>query len=165
MSRVSRKKKKSAHSAHSAIFHFADLFFIGNSFPKFWDILEEEMDVNAVDLVEIKSIFCALGFMTKTSVASIKTLKKLISLEAEYIKMRSNVNAFQAVCNKFPALESIESFSSGIIATMNDVIAHLNPKKSQAIPITLDEEGRKSMAEATQKAIVKQAKQVSLFIF
>lgn len=123
-------------------------------------MLEEEMDVNAADLIETKSIFSALGFMTQTSVASIKTQKKLTSLEAEYIKMRSNENAYQAVCNKFPALKSIESFSSGTIATMTDIIAHLNPKKNQAVPIILDEESRKAMVETTQKAIVEQAKKI-----
>lgn len=123
--------------------------------------LQEELDVFEDDLIQIKSIFSALGFMTLSSIASIKTKKNLGGLESEYIKMRSNTNAFGAVCTKFPALEQIESFTSGIKATMADVIKHLNQKSTPQNDV--DEATRKEMLESAQKVVREQAKKVRIY--
>lgn len=124
-------------------------------------MLEEELDVYEADLDQIKSIFTALGFMTMSSIASIKTLKKLNCLESEYMKMRSNKNTFEPLCAKFPSLKGIESFTSGITATMMDVIMHLNPKKLQST--IADEATQKAMLESTQKTVMEQMKKVRIF--
>lgn len=129
-----------------------------NRFPKFWSVLEEELDVYDNDLNQIKSIFTALGFMTSTSIASIKTPKKLSGLESEYMKLRSNTKTFEELCSKLPALKGIDSFTSGIIATMMDVIIHLNPKKP--MPRFLDEEAQKTLVKTSQMTILEQATKV-----
>lgn len=124
-------------------------YFNFNSFPKFWSALQEELDVYDEDLIQVKSVFTALGFMTVSSLASIKTQKKLIGIESEYMKMRSNKVIFEPLCAKFEALKGIESFTSGISATMMDIITHLNPKKMQTMPG--DDEAQKAMLESTKK--------------
>lgn len=73
--------------------------------------------------------------------------------------MRSNTTNFEPLCAKFPALKGIDSFTSGITATMMDVITHLNPKKIQQA-IALDEIDQKAMLESSRKTIVEQAKKV-----
>lgn len=65
--------------------------------------------------------------MTASSIASIKTKQNLRALESEFLQMRSS-SGFAAACTKYPDLQAIESFSSGMKATMTDVIMHLNPK-------------------------------------
>lgn len=160
---MSRVEQNSALSAlkFTSIFIlkiFSDNFC--NSFPKFWLELQTELDVFEEDLTEIKSIFSALGFMTLSSIASIKSQKKLTALESEYIKMR-NTDNFEALCEKFPALKEISTFTSGIIATMIDIVAHVNRKKSQRIQIqSMDDESRNAMLEANKKSITEQAKKV-----
>lgn len=122
-------------------------------------MIQEDLDVHDDDFIQIKSIFTALGFMTSPSIASIKTQRKLNNIESEYMKMRSNTINFEPLCAKFPALKGIESFTSGITATMMDVITHLNPKKIQQA-IAVDEVAQEAMLESARKTIVDQAKKV-----
>lgn len=122
-------------------------------------MIQEDLDVYDDDFVQIKSILTALGFMTSSSIASIKTQRKLNNIESEYMKIRSNSTNFEPLCAKFPALKGIDSFTSGITATMMDVIAHLNPKKIQQA-IALDELDQKAMLESSRRTIVEQAKKV-----
>lgn len=68
--------------------------------------------------------------------------------------MRSNINIFEPLCVKFPALKEIDSFTSGITATMMHVITHLNPKEKQ--PLLLDDATHQSIREN----VLEQAKQV-----
>lgn len=80
--------------------------------------------------------------------------------------MRPNTAAFQVVCNKFPALENIESFSSGTLTTLCDVVAHLNPKNIRAVSMDLDDDGHgHSMIDKNKKAIIEQAKKGFVFYF
>lgn len=137
---------------------FVNSFCFKYSFPKFWATLQEEFDANEGDLVQIKSVFTVLGFMTQSSLASIKTRKNLIGLESEYLKLRSNTNNFEELCGKFPAIKGIDSFTTGLTATMMDVITHLNPKEGQAIP--LDDAMQIGMLETTKKNILEQGKKV-----
>lgn len=84
------------------------------------------MGVKPEDLIEVKSIVTALGYLTRSSVATIKTNKKISALENEYLKMRSNVMKFESVCIRFPHLEVIDSFPTGLITVFNGIVAHLN---------------------------------------
>lgn len=109
-------EQKQIYSARSALnlLNLPNHLFI-NRFPKFWSVLEEELDIYDKDLNQIKLIFTALRFMTSTSIASIKTPKKLSGLESEYMKLRSNTKTFEELCSKLPALKGIDSFTSGIM--------------------------------------------------
>lgn len=131
--------------------------FFGNSFPKFWAALQQELDANEEDLMQIKSIFTALDYMTLPSIATIKNVKNLKSLESEYIGMRTNPNIFDEKCNKFPALKGIHSFSSGMIATMMNVVMHLNPKKQAII---VDEVTQEKMLATSKETVMVLAKNV-----
>lgn len=99
--------------------------------------------------------------MTLSSIKSIKTVKKLTGLESEFLKLRSNAEVFDELCAKFPALKAIDCFSSGVTATMNDIIIHLNSAKKQAIG--LDESLQKVMLESNRKNVFEQSKKVCLF--
>lgn len=131
--------------------------FCGIRFPKFWISLQEELDVGDEDLTQVKSVFTFLGFMTQSSISSIKTSKKLSDLETEYIKQRSNANNLEELCRRFPSLKTIDSFTSGMMATMMGIIAHLNPKKNQLIE-EMDDETQKTL----HKTIFEQSKKVFL---
>lgn len=95
-------------------------------FPEFWHDLENEMGAKPEDFIEVKSIVTALGYRAKSSVATIKTNKKISALENEYMKMRSNKCKFESVCATFPQLAAIDSFSTGLITILNSIVAHLN---------------------------------------
>lgn len=107
----------------------------------------------------MKSIFTALDYMTLPSIGTIKTLKNLKSLETEYIGMRSNPTIFEEKCNKFPALKGIHSFTSGMIATMMDVVMHLNPKKQATI--CMDEAAQEIMLNTSKETVMVMAKKVT----
>lgn len=96
------------------------------AYPEFWRGLENEMGVTPEDLIEVKSIVTALGYLTRSSVATIRTNKKVSALENEYMKMRSNVTKFETVCARFPHLKAIDSFSTGLITILNGIVVHLN---------------------------------------
>lgn len=84
------------------------------------------MGVQPEDFIEVKSIVTALGYRAKSSVATIKTNKKISALENEYMKMRSNKSKFESVCVTFPNLAAIDSFSTGLLTILNSIVAHLN---------------------------------------
>lgn len=97
--------------------------------------------------------------MTLQSISTIKTAKNLKNLEKEYIGMRTNPNIFEEKCNKFPALKAIHSFSSGMMATMMNVVTHLNPKKEEII---LDDETQEMMLEQSKETVIALAKKVRI---
>lgn len=89
------------------------------------------MRVKPENIIEVKSMVTALGYRTKSSVATIKTNKKISALENEYMKMRSNVSKFESVCATFPHLATIDSFSTGLVTILNSIVAHLNRNMSE----------------------------------
>lgn len=98
-------------------------------FPKFWTDLEQKMDVYCDDFVQVKSVVTALGYLTKTSIASINSKKKIFELENEYMKLRGNIKKFEISCERFPCLKEIDSFSPGLKIILTDIVNHLNVKK------------------------------------
>lgn len=76
-------------------------------------------------------------------------------IETEYIKLRSNAKNLEDLCQKFPTLKGIDSFTSGMVATMMGIITHLNPKNIQ-----MDDETQKAL----HKTIFEQAKKVFIFV-
>lgn len=82
-----------------------------------------------------------------------------MNLEAEFMKMRSNANTLTELCEKYPALKNIDSFTTGMIATMMDVINRFNAKVEKQ-SIAVDEESQVKLIESSRKMVVEQAKKV-----
>ncbi|XP_031639982.1 kinesin-like protein KIN-14H [Contarinia nasturtii] len=93
-------------------------------FPKFWNNVAEEMGECDEDLHQVKSVLTVLGYMTKMSVASIKTAKRIEKLEGEYTKMRTNKP--NEIFDRFPELKQIDAFTPGIKSIIMDVTTHMN---------------------------------------
>lgn len=94
-------------------------------FPGFWLELEAELAENN-GLNQVKSVLTVLGYLTRSSMATIKTKKKIDSLEIEYMKLRSNVNKFESLCERFPDLKVIDSFTPGLVAILTNIVHHIN---------------------------------------
>lgn len=62
--------------------------------------------------------------MTKSSIASLKTPKKIALLESEYTRMLSNNS--EGMFARFPELRSVHSITSGMRCTILDIASHLN---------------------------------------
>lgn len=78
------------------------------------------------DLYQVKSVLTFLGYMTKTSIASIKTTKGIEKLESEYTKLRSNKS--KEIFERFPGLESVDAFTPGIKSIILDITNYVNRK-------------------------------------
>lgn len=102
---------------------------------------------------QIKAVLSVIGFLTKSSIATIKTKKNISNLECEYMKLRSNVTKFEKSCEKFPELKSIDFFTSGLIAVLTELVGHINCK---AKPVENDAE----TDEAIVDKLVEQCKKV-----
>lgn len=133
------------------------MFIVVHRFPKFWTELQQELDVHEEDLKQIKSIFTALDYRTSSSIAAIKNMKNLKSLEIEFNIMRTNSAIFDEKCSKFPALKEIHSFSSGMKATMMSVIKHLIWKKPAII---LDNAAKEVMFKTSKESVNSLARKV-----
>lgn len=70
------------------------------------------------------SVLTVLGFKTKASVASLKTMRIIDRLESDYAKMRSSKPAEMFV--RFPALEKIDFFSPGMKKIILDIALHFS---------------------------------------
>lgn len=89
------------------------------------------MDVSPNDFIEVKSVVSVLGYLTKSSVASLNGKKKLAGLENEYMKLRSNIKKFELSCIRFPCLADIDSFSTGLLTVLMHIVSHLNLHKKK----------------------------------
>lgn len=92
-----------------------------SQFPSFWGDLTDDQN----DLLQAKSVLTVLGFTTKSSISTIKS-KKLIQLESEYAKMRSNKPA--EMFTRFPALRELDFFSPGLKEIILDLADKFNSK-------------------------------------
>lgn len=100
-----------------------------SKYPQFWDELEKELSEHSNDLDQVKSVLTILGYMTKSSIVSIKTLKKVENLECEYTKMRSI--KLEEMNSRFPTLKFIDSFTPGMKTIIMDVASNLNKKPKE----------------------------------
>lgn len=88
--------------------------------------------------------------MTKASIASLKTPKKVNCLESEYTKMRSNGS--QSMSERFPDLASIDAFTPGMKSIIIEIATHLSRSSKSSFAGDLK--------EVTRNKILLQAKKV-----
>lgn len=93
-----------------------------------------------------------LGYMTKSSIASIKNAGKLNQLENEYAKMRSNKPT--EMFSRFPALKDIDYFTPGMKSIILDIAARFAPKP----PIN-------HLEKLIKIKVLRQAKKVKIKMF
>lgn len=117
---------------YSSLVHFV----FNRKFPSFWKFIEDELNAETEELDQVKAVFTALGFTTKTSIASIKTKKKIQYLENDFVKTR--LTKLDSLCERFPVLKTVDSFSPGLQAVMFQIIQHLNRTSKSAL-VTDDE--------------------------
>lgn len=86
------------------------------------------MKVHSEDLSQAKSVLTVLGFMTRSSIATLKTTEKIEGLEHEYIKMRSIKQ--DDMDQRFPDLKMIDSFTPGMKSVILEIVSHLNQKQT-----------------------------------
>lgn len=112
--------------------HFNRLLILNlRPFPQFWLDLETDLgDCN--DFSQVKSVLSVLGYLTKSSISTIKNKKVISSLESEYMKLRSNENKFKSSCERFPDLKEIDHFTPGLIAVITELVSHINRKSKAA---------------------------------
>lgn len=102
---------------------------------------------------QIKAVLSVLGFLTKSSIATIKTKKNISNLECEYMKLHSNITKFEKLCEKFPELKSIDFFTPGLIAVLTELVGHINCKAKSV-------ENDAETEEAILDKLVEQCKKV-----
>lgn len=56
--------------------------------PNFWDAIVSDMNVDPDDVLDAVSVYSALGFSTRMSIATIKTIKNIKTLEDDYVRLR-----------------------------------------------------------------------------
>lgn len=82
-----------------------------------------DLDEYPEDLVPAKSVLTALGFMTKASVASIKTARAISNLEKKFTQMVTNNDE---KLREFHALKGMKSFTPGMEMVLFNIITYLN---------------------------------------
>lgn len=123
----------------------------------FWDTVEVELNTDSDDLCQAKSVFSCLGYLTKSSIASLKTKKKVDALEMEYSRLRWPEKKFEVNLKRYPALEGIDEFTPGLKAVMFQIVSHLNRSENPIGAINLENE--------YQSIISIQAEKVIYFLF
>lgn len=88
------------------------------------------MNICNGDIDLAKSIFTALGYMTRATVADIKSKKRVNELEKDYLKIRSNFQLFEEICKEYSLLKTVDNFSPGIEACLLQIINFLNTSGS-----------------------------------
>lgn len=111
------------------------------------------MKVHSEDLSQAKSVLTVLGFMTRSSIATLKTTKKIDGLEHEYIKMRSIKQ--DDMDQRFPDLKMIDSFTPGMKSVILEIVSHLNQKQK-----VFDEDHDQKMKEH----LLEKAKKVGILL-
>lgn len=84
------------------------------------------MNIKNGDIDLAKSIFTILGYMTRETIADIKTKKKVNDLEKDFLMIRSNLAKFQEICEGIPILKNVDRFSAGVEAGLLQIIHFLN---------------------------------------
>lgn len=134
---------------------FNQLLFhlFSRKFPIFWDTVQLELNTDSEDLCEAKSVFSCLGYLTKSSIASIKSKKKIDALEIEYGRLRGSEKKFIVILKRYPALEGIDEFTPGLKAVMFQIICHLNRSKNSIDENNLEDEYRSIILTQAEKVV------------
>lgn len=130
------------------------LEYSARKLPSFWDDVVEQMNVDPDDVQDAVSVFSALGFSTRMSIATIKTIKNIKKLEDDYVRLRLMESKFSKICEKFPSLSEIESFSPGLIAVMSQITTFLRKPKVSSVG--------SSHEEKQYEKLLKKAKEVNI---
>lgn len=77
------------------------------------------------DIRQVKAVLTVLGFMTKSSLATLTTEAKILKLEKVYIKLRQNLTKFEATCVKYPELVELDSFTPGLVTIVQNVACQI----------------------------------------
>lgn len=112
------------------------------------------MNVNPIDVQDAVSIFSALGFSTKMSLSTIKTMKNIKKLEDDYMRLRLMESKFIKMCEKYPSLTEIDSFSPGLIAVMFEIVTFLRK---------LNDSSGSSHEGKEHEKLLKKVKKVNIF--
>lgn len=96
-----------------------------------------EIGVDPDDFKPVKSVLTVLGYLSKSTIATLKTKKKVNDLEVDYMKLRSNINKFNALCVRFPELKEIDTSPSGLVANIKDIAGRLSQSE---INVEFDDE-------------------------
>lgn len=115
------------------------------------------MNVDPNDIQDAVSVFSALGFSTRMSITTIKTMKDIKRLQDDYVRMRLMESKFTKICEKFPSLAEIDSFSPGLIAVMLQIATYLRKPKDSSPDF--------SNEKKHYVKLLKKAKQVNIFFF
>lgn len=102
------------------------LFLLFSKYPHFWEDIEQEMNIKTGDIDLAKSIFTALGFMTRETVAELKTKKRVTDLEKDFLKIRGNFDRYKELCDNNPLLKHVDNFAAGIEACLVQIVHFLN---------------------------------------
>lgn len=129
-------------------------FTFGRKFPSFWKVIEDELSAEPDELDQVKAVFTALGYTTKTSIASIKTKKKIQCLESDFVKIR--LMKLDSLCERFPVLKDVHFFGPGLQAVMLQIIKHLNGASKGSL--TTDDE------DSIRVSLLKQLNKVNCCI-
>lgn len=111
-----------------------------------------ELDEHAEDLNHVKSVLTELGYRTKNSIATLKTVKKIDCLELAYTKMKS-INS-KSMAERFPDLGSIDTFTPGMKSTIMAIATHLSRSSTNSL----------DLKEKTKSKILLQGKEVFDFV-
>lgn len=84
------------------------------------------MNIKSGDIDLAKSIFTALGFMTRETVAELKTKKRVTDLEKDFLKIRGNFDRYKELCDNYPLLRHVDNFAAGMEACLVQIVHFLN---------------------------------------
>lgn len=99
--------------------------------------LERQMGETDEDIRQVKAVLTVLGFMTKSSLATLTTEAKILKLEKDYIKLRQNPTKFETTCVKYPELGELDSFTPGLVTIVQNIACEI--KKANNKPEMEDE--------------------------
>lgn len=106
--------------------------------PAFWETVQTEMNLQNDEILVAKVIFTVLGYTTKSSIAAIRSKKGVMKLEDEFTKRKSTSTIFLKFYDKYPFLQDIVCFPSGLQLILTQIIMHLNRSMDDDEPTTVE---------------------------
>lgn len=114
---------------------------------------EKLLGEHSEDVRQVKSVLTVLGYLTKSSLATIKTKSNVLQLEKDYMKIRQNSTKFGTACVKYPELIEVDSFTPGLMANIMNIAAHI--KKTEHGSEVEDEQTALSKVLALGQKVLK----------
>lgn len=152
-----------AHLAQHRVHKSIKLYFCRAAFPKFWNDLEVELEEHADDLLTVKSILTAMGFMTKISIIGLKSAKNVTELGLQYTEMCASKDGSE-ILKEYQALKDVKNFSAGTKSMIQQIVYHLKntskPSKPKKAKVNCVE-----VIETIHQKMFEQAKKVCYFLY